>query len=230
MTHSFRLVLLSLLFAAPAAAQTVASLSATGAVTVMPDQMVATLMAQANAPRAAAAAAAVNRAVAVALGQARAVQGVIASTADYNEASVTDENGRVTGYQASQALDLTMSASGGVPAPAFTDLLGRLQGEGLLLNQLDGQLSDAGAAAAQRAAITDAIHRLQGNAAAVAAALHDQVGAIRTLTLDMSNPGPIMPGMRMMMAAAAPPPQAAPGPVTVTANISAEVNLSPIKP
>jgi len=231
MTSAMKQVLatafLSACLASPAAADTVLSLSATGSDIVIPDQMVASLAVQCSGHTARDAAAATNTAMAKALAQARAVPGVTATTADYSETSLSDQNGHVTGYQASQSLDLTMAAPGGAPPPAFTELTGRLQEAGLLLNELDGNLSPAGADAAQRAAITDAIHRLNATAAAVAATLNDQVGAIKTLQLDLQSPGPVMPVRMMAMAvAAAPPPQAAPGPITVTATINAEISLT----
>jgi uncharacterized protein YggE len=90
---------------------------------------------------------------------------------------------------------------------------------------LDGYLSDAGQTAAQQAAIADAIHQLQATAARVAAALGDRVTGIKTLQVNLQNTGPVMPGRMMMLAATAPPPQAAPGPVTVTANVTADIDL-----
>lgn len=220
-------VILWLAAAHPAAAQTVLTLAASGQATVPPDEMVASLTVQESAAQAAAAAAAVNAAMRQALAAARAVAGVTAATADYNEQATTDDNGRPTGFQASQTLNLSMPAPAGSPPAAFTDLVGRLQQTGLLLNQLDGDLSDAGQAAAQQAAITDAIHQLQATAARVAAALGDRVTGIKTLQVNLQDSGPVMPRQMMAMAApAAPPPQAAPGPVTVTANVSADIELA----
>ncbi len=219
-------VILALAAARPAAARTDLTLAASGQASVPPDQMAASLTVQETAAHAAAAAAAVNAAMRQALAAARAVAGVTAVTADYNEQATTDENGRPNGFQASQTLNLTMPAPGGTPPAAFTDLLGRLQQAGLLLNQLDGDLSAAGQAAAQQAAITDAIRQLRTTAAHVAAALGDRVTGIKTLRVDLQDSGPVLPGRMMMMAApAAPPPQAAPGPVTVTANVSADIDL-----
>jgi uncharacterized protein YggE len=214
-------------FALPAVAQTALSLSAQGSVVVAPDEVVASLSVQVNAKRAPEAAALVNAAMAKALTAARAVVGGTAATADYQQSSTNDENGHVTGYTASQTLNLTMPAPGGVPPAGFTALVGDLQAEGLLLNSLDGALSDAGQRQARAAAITDAVRRLQADAGTVAAALGDKVQGIKTLRLDMDNPPPIVPGRMMMAAIAAPPPQAAPGPVTVSASVTGEVALGP---
>jgi uncharacterized protein YggE len=221
----FLLVFAMVAGVAPAAAQTVLSLSAIGNDTVSPDQMVASLTAQASAGQAREAAALLNAAMAKALAAARATAGVTAVTSDYSEQNVTDETGKTTGYQASETLSLTMAAPGGAPPAVFTALAGRLQQQGLLLNDLDGSLSSQGQAAAQAAAITDAIRQVKATAAAVAATLGDQVGAIKTLDVNDETPGPIMPGRMMAMAATAPPPQAAPGPITASATVTAQIVL-----
>jgi uncharacterized protein YggE len=216
------------LLSCPADAQTLLHLSATGQVVVLPDEMVADFTVQATAPGAAAAQATVNGLMAKALAAARAVPGVVAATSGYN---VFQPDSDKPAYQASQTLDLTIPAPGGTPPPAFTDLAGRLQQDGLLLNTLDGQLSAHGADAANAAAVTDAIHRLRAEAAAIAATLGDKPGPIETLSVDAGNPAPVVPGRMMMaMQAPAPPPQAAPGPVTVQANIAAVVALTPLAP
>lgn len=211
-----------------AVAQTALTLSANGSATVAPDEMVGSLTVEVSAADAASAAAEVNGLMARALAQARATAGVAATTADYQESETSDQNGRPNGFQVSQTLNLTMAAPGGVPPIAFTTLVGRLQQEGLLLNQLDGELSAAGAAAAQRTALSNAIGQLQANAGAVAAILRERVGDFRTLDVSFGMPGPVMPerAMAMAMAVAAPPPQAAPAPVTVIVTVNAEIDLN----
>jgi len=209
-----------------AVAQTALTLSANGSATVAPDEMVGSLTVEVSAADAASAAAEVNGLMARALAQARATADVAATTADYQESETSDQNGRPNGFQVSQTLNLTMAAPGGVPPIAFTTLVGRLQQEGLLLNQLDGELSAAGAAAAQRTALSNAIGQLQANAGAVAAILRERVGDFRTLDVSFAMPGPVMPERAMTMAVAAPPPQAAPGPVTVIVTVNAEIDLN----
>jgi uncharacterized protein YggE len=211
--------------AALAASPTVLTLSATGSVTVPPDQMVASLEAQGAAPSAAQAQDEVNRMMASALGQARATAGVTAVTADYTVSETDPQNSGPPSYQASQTLNLTIAAPGGAPPAPFTALVGKLQQQGLLLDTLDGQLSEAGADAARRAATIAALHRLKADAGAIAAALGDKVGDIQTLSIDAGNPGPVAP--RMMMMAAAAPPQAAPGPVTIQVTAGATITLVP---
>jgi uncharacterized protein YggE len=224
MKYLFAALLLAALLAGPAGAETVLQLSATGIATAVPDETTASLTVQATAPTAGAAQAQVNQAMGKALAAARAVDGVVATTAGY---SVQDSSQKQDGsqFQASQSLTLTIPAPGGAPPAAFTALVGGLQAKNLLLNNLDGDLSVAGRAAAQAQAITDAINRIKQQAAQVAGTLGEKVGTIKTINLQTDS-GP-MPRMGAMMAMAAPAPQAAPGPVTVTANINAEIALVP---
>jgi uncharacterized protein YggE len=120
-----------------------------------------------------------------------------------------------------------MAAPDGIPPADFTSLVGQLQSQGLLLNSLDGNLSAAGQAAANQGAIDDAIHQIQAQAAAVAATLGEHVGSVQSLNVNLNSPGPVMrTPMMMMAAAAAPPPQAAPGKVTIQANVTATIELT----
>jgi uncharacterized protein YggE len=217
-----------------APAQTVLSLSATGNNTVDPDQIVASLDVQSNAKTASRAQAEVNREMQQALAAVHSLAGVTATTGDYSvfQNSPDNPSGNASSepvYQASQNLQLSMAAAAGVPPAAFTALVGRLQQQGLLLNTLDGNLSDQGQAAAQAGAINDAIHQIQAQAAAIAATLGEHVGKIKSLNVNINSPGPILrpAPMMMMAAAAAPPPQAAPGKVTIQANVNATIDLTP---
>jgi uncharacterized protein YggE len=216
-----------------APAQTVLSLSATGNNTVEPDQIIASLNVQSNAKTAAQAQAEVNREMQQALAAAHALAGVTATTGDYSvfQNSPDNTSGNASpapDYQASQGLQLSMAAADGVPPAGFTALVGRLQQQGLLLNTLDGNLSGQGQAAAQAGAINDAIHQIQAQAAAIAATLGEHVGKIKSLDVNVNTPGPILRAAPMMMAAAAaPPPQAAPGKVTIQANVNATIDLTP---
>jgi uncharacterized protein len=211
-----------------AQAQTTLNLSANGTNTVDPDEVIASLDIQASSASAANAQASVNRQMKHALDAVKAVPGVIATTGNYSVyQNMPDNQAKSATYQASQGLQLTMMAPGGVPPDAFTALAGQLQQNGLLLNTLDGDLSSKGRELAQQAAVTDAIRQIQAQAAAVAATLGEHVGKIKSLTVDVNTPGPIIRAAPMaMMAAASPPPQAAPGKVTVQANVSATIDLT----
>jgi predicted secreted protein len=212
-----------------AQAQTVLTLSANGTNTVDPDQIIASLSAQASSQSAAKAQAEVNREMKQALDAAKALAGVTATTGDYSVYQNTPDNASKPVYQASQNLQLSMAAQAGVPSDAFTGLVGQLQQQGLLLNTLDGNLSDRGTAAAQQGAIDDAIHQIQAQATGIAATLGEHVGKIQSLNVNVNAPGPVLRAapMMMMAKAEAPPPQAAPGKVTIQANVNATIALTP---
>jgi uncharacterized protein YggE len=209
-----------------ARAQTVLTLSAIGQERVMPDEMVASLQVQAMAVHAAEAQDAVNSAMKKALDLARAVPGVVATTNSYNVFKITpDDQSAPPKFQASQNLQLVVPAVQGGPPESFSALLAELQQNGLLLNNLDGDLSRDGQLRAQQAAIADAIGQIQAQAGMIAGRLKENVGEMKTLNVNMDGQGPMPPGPRMMMSAMA-APQAAPGKVTVEANVSATIALS----
>lgn len=229
MFRSAGLVLAPLLVIAlaPAArAQTDLTIAATGQTAVPPDQATATLTAQAQFATAAKAQAAVNTAMAQALALAKSVPGVKVVTGGYNTYTVTPDNNAPQQFAAQQTLQLSMQAQDGVPAEAFTNLLGTLQQSGLLLNSLSGDLSDAGQRQAQQVAIGDALAQIHAQAAAIAASLHEHVGAIKSLNVNAgSAPGP-QPMMAMAMRASVAVPQSAPDNVQITANVTADITLN----
>jgi uncharacterized protein YggE len=195
---------------------------------VQPDQAVATLTAQASSANAATAQNEVNAAMAAALALAKRIAGLTATTANYDVSAIAPDSGNGPDkYQASQDLNLTMQAPGGAPAASFLALLAKLQTRGLLLESLDGDLSDHAQRQAEQAAIIDALHQIQTQAAAIAAALNEKMDRITTLNVNIDDGGP-SPGPRpmMMMARAATPPQAAPAAVTVQASVSATIEIT----
>lgn len=214
--------------AAPAAwAQTDLTIAATGQVEVPPDEATAALNVQAQDTTAAKAQAAVNTAMAKALAAARKLPGVTVTTGGYNSYSTTPEHGGPVQYTAQQSLNLSIMSAGGVPPEAFATLLGTLQNNGLLLNSLAGDLSDAGQRAAQQAAIADALAQIQAQAAGIAAKLHEHVGTIKSLNVNAGTaPGP-RPMMAMAMRKAEPAPQSAPDNVQVSAQVTADIALTP---
>lgn len=214
--------------AAPAAwAQTDLTIAATGQVAVPPDEAVAALTIQAQDASAAKAQAAVNTAMAKALVLARKLPGIKPTTGGYNSYSTTPEHGGPVQFTAQQSLNLSIMSAGGVPPEAFANLLGTLQNNGLLLNSLAGDLSDAGQRLAQQAAIADALAQIQAQAAGVAAKLHEQVGTIKSLNVNAgSAPGP-RPMMVMAVRKAEPAPQSVPDNVQIEARVTAEIALTP---
>jgi uncharacterized protein YggE len=214
--------------AATARAQTLLSLSATGRERVAPDEMVASLQVQATATHAAAAQDEVNIAMKKALDLARAVPGVIATTNGYNVFKNTPDDAKAPPkFQASQNLQLVISAPQGSPPDGFSELLAQLQQNGLLLNNLDGDLSRDGQMRVQEVAIGDAIGQIQAQAAMIAGRLKENIGEIKTLNVNTDGQGPLIPTPRMMMLSAAMArPQAAPDKVTVQADVSATIALT----
>ncbi len=213
--------------ALPAAAQTALTLSAGGAAQAAPDEAVANFNVQAVKPDAASAQEAVNQAVDKAMAEAKSVQGVVVTTGGYNSYSSTPDGQTKPQFTAQQSVTLTQPAKDGVPDKPFTALLAKLQADGLLLNGLSGDLSQSGQAVAQRAAVRDALTQLRAEADDIADALHKKVGALKTLNVNTGG-GPVPPMPRMMaMAVSAPAPKSAPDKVTITANVSAEIELTP---
>jgi uncharacterized protein YggE len=223
----FMLAALGCGVAVPAWAQTELDLSATGQVVVPPDEMTAALQVQASAASAVAAQAAVNQEMAKALALANATNGVVATTGGYNVAQTTPDGASTLQFQASQSLQLVMPAPKGAVPDSFTALVGALQQNGLLLNDLSGDLSTAGQRAAQSRAIADAIGQIQAQAGMVAGDLRVSIGAIKTLNVSVNAPGPIGRPMFAMarLAGPMPPPQSAPQDITVQASISAAIEL-----
>ncbi len=208
-------------------AQTDLTIVATGQVSVPPDEASAALTVQAQDATAAKAQAAVNAAMAKALALAKAVPGVKIVTGGYSSYAVTPDNNAPQQFAAQQTLQLSIMAPAGAPPAAFSNLLGTLQQDGLLLNSLSGDLSDAGQRQAQQAAITDALVQIQAQAASIAASLHEQVGTIKSLNVNAaSNPGPRPMMMAMAMKDSAPAPQSAPDNVQITASVTADIGLN----
>jgi uncharacterized protein YggE len=211
-----------------AQAQTDLTIAATGQALVPPDEATASLTIQAQEATAAKAQATVNAGMTKALALARALPGVKVTTGGYNSFTVTPNDNAPQQFAAQQTLNLSILAPAGAPPPAFSNLLGTLQQDGLLLNSLSGDLSDAGQRQAQQAAIADALTQIQAQAASIAAGLHEQVGAIKSLNVSaFSNPGPRpMMAMAMAMRDSAPAPQSAPDNVQVTASVTANITLN----
>jgi uncharacterized protein YggE len=209
-------------------AQTDLTIAATGQASVPPDEATASFIVQAQQATAAKAQAAVNAATTQALALARAVPGVKVTTGGYSSFTVTPDNNAPPQFAAQQTLQLVLPAADGVPSEAFSNLVGTLQHDGLLLNALSGDLSDAGQRQAQQAAIADALTQIQAQAASIAASLHQQVGALKSLNVNASfSPGPRPMMMAMAARSNAPAPQSAPDNVQVMANVTADILLKP---
>jgi uncharacterized protein len=215
----FWAALAAALLAAPAArADTILHLTVTATVTAMPDELVAQLSAQADAPSAGAAQQRVNQMIATALDAAKPLTAVTASTTAY---SVWHETEPRNIWHASQGIALRSRDGGGL-----LTLVGSLQQGGLAVGDLSWQLSPG----ASEKTYEQAIDLLTARADAVAGLLHLSVKGFRSVTV--GEDGGIQPqpmgGMRMMslaVSAAAPPPSAQADVVTISAAVSGDVDL-----
>jgi predicted secreted protein len=205
----------------PPAADTVLRLSDTAAVTRAPDEVVATLRAEARGPSAAAAQEAVNRTIAAAVGRAEGVPEVRVTTGGYWSGRLEDSRA----WQATQVLTLR-----GAGRPALLDLVGALQGQGLALVSLHWTLKPETARAARDEATRLALESLQRRAAAVATQLDMSVAALREVRIDapdsLPRAAPMMAAMRSGSGSYAPPVAIAED-VSISATVEAVVALRP---
>jgi predicted secreted protein len=216
-----------LCLAAPAArADTILRLSVTATVTAMPDELVAQLTANADAATAGAAQQQVNQMVEAALGAAKPLSAVTASTTQY---SVWHETDPKDIWHASQGIALRSHDGGGL-----LTLIGTLQQQGLAVGDLGWQLSPALSEKTYEQAIAKAIDLLTARADAVASLLHLTTTGFRSVSVGEDGGGPPQPvGMMRMMAmapTAAPPPSAKADAVTVSATVSGEAELVAMAP
>ena len=211
------LALLSLAAAPAARAATLLHLSETASVAVPPDQLTASLSAQATAPSAAAAQAAVNQAMAAAIAAAGKVPGVRAETGGYSTWQHPPGTPGGGTWQASAGLTLT-SGDG----TALLKLVGRLQARGMAVSGLQWGLSDAARRKARRAAMAKAIAALRGRAEQAAGLLGLRFLGFREVTL---GPPPSVVTRPMFAMARAVAPVAVGQPVTVSVTVSATATL-----
>jgi predicted secreted protein len=218
-------LLLVLLAAGPAHAETLLHLTQSATVTVPPDELDATLRAQVVSPRAADAQRQVNAMIADALAQARQVSSVTVATGGYSVWRVgptpQDHSER---WQASQTLQLKSH-----DGPALLTLTGALQQKGLATEQLAWRLSREAEEKAHDAAMKQALGRLRARVEQAAELLGLRFDSFKSVQLGSPSPPPYprLMGAMAMSAAAAPPPSAVAEDVPVTASIEADAVLLP---
>lgn len=210
---------LLLLPLAAGAQETRLTLMETGMATRVQDVPMASLRVEARAATAAAAQQQVNRAMAVALEEARRTAGVLATTTGAYTQRVDDNKA----WLAVQVLNLR-----GGEGAALAELVGSLQLRGLALNELGWQLSEDAQRALRDEATRQGLSALRARAGLVAAELGMSVSRIERVALDTSldQPAPRMAAMAARAAAPAPPSNV-PTEATVTTRISAEIILVP---
>jgi predicted secreted protein len=198
---------------------TVLRLSETAEVERTPQEVSATLRAEARGADSRTVQAQVNSRMTAALAAARAVQGVQASTGGY----WTTRQEKERNWLASQSLTLR----GTEPGPLL-ELAGALQGQGLVMDGMGWSLSRTQRLEARQEAGRLAVEALRARAEAVAQQLGLQVAELRELRLDAPDTGTPRFRAAPMMAAraeAAPPPVSAPQPEMVSATAEASFLL-----
>jgi uncharacterized protein YggE len=210
-------------------AMTQLHLAAMGSVPVTPDQLVATLGAEATSPSPAIAQNRVNMLMKRGLAAAGAAIGVDARAEDYSVQQVDQTvpgavGGRSVqhpGWVAHQTLELRSSS-----AEPLLDLVGKLQGDGFTVSALEWRISPVLARKSRDAAMVKALKDLQTRAQSAAAALGLHVDHLRDVRLDMPDVMPVRPMMaaqsRAMVA-----PEATQTTQDVTSEASADVLLRP---
>jgi uncharacterized protein YggE len=209
--------------AQPAAAlsETALHIGETAEVTRAPDEVVATLRAEARAGSAAAAQEAVNRAVTAAVARARGVPGVRVATGGYWTNRV--DEGRA--WQAAQQVTLRSG-----DAAALLELVGALQGQGMATASLQWELTRDTTRAAREEASRLALDALRRRAQAVAEQLGLVLVGLKEVRIDAPDHGPRPAPMAMAAmarSASAPPPVAVAEDVVVSASVQAVAVLRP---
>lgn len=208
----------------PARADTLLHLADTETVTVAPDELAASLRVEVSSASPADAQQRVNAAMTDALGHARNVAGVTASTGAYSVWHVgPTPQDKTERWQASQSLELTSHDS-----VALLTLVGTLQHNGLAIGELGWRLSREAQRKAHDEATRQAIAALQGKAQEAAVLLGLRFGSFKEVQLDSATPMPTPRFAGAIAAMAAPAePNAVATDVPVNATAEAEVILLP---
>jgi uncharacterized protein len=222
----FATMLAGLTFVTIARAETVLHLAETATVMAAPDEIAATLRAEATSGSASDAQARVNAAMQQALAQAHKIDGLVISTGGYGVwrtgPTSADRNER---WQVSQTLSLT-----GHDGPSLLNLVGVLQQQGLAVGSLSWRLSRDAERQAHQAATKQALSGLRGRVEEAAGLLDLRFDQFKEVRLDTSGQQPMPRGMAMPMAmnaGSAPPPSVAPEDVPVSATAEADAILLP---
>jgi predicted secreted protein len=218
-------LLAGLALAQPAWAETLLHLVETATVMVAPDEIAATLTAEATSASASDAQARVNRAMEDALAQARKVAGVAVSTGGYGVWRSNQPN-QAESWQVNQTLSLV-----GHDGPAMLGLVGTLQQRGLAVGNLGWRLSRAAERQAHQAATKQALAALRGRVDEAAALLDLRFDQYKDVRLDGAQPQPMfraaVAAPMSVGASAAPPPSVAAEDVPVSATAQADAVLVP---
>lgn len=208
-----------LLLALPVHAETILRLVEVGQVAVHPDQLAASLRADADGSGPVEVQARVNVAITAALAQAKAAPGITVTTSNYSVFQQQANPQAPRTWHASQGIELA-----GADGPALLALVGKLQASGLAVGQLGWRLAPATARSAHAQAASLALSQLRGHADQAAASLGLVFVSFKIVDLD---PGAAGVPIRAManFAAAMPAPSAEAADVVVDARVAAEIIL-----
>ena len=212
---------------APANAPPILHLAETATIKVAPSLLVADLVANADAPIAVTAQRRVNGLMAQASGLAGKVSGVQAVFQDYSTSFVDRADGVPAHWLANQTLEVRSTDS-----EALLTLVGQLQGLGLTIGNLGWQVPQDDLDAAGRKARFEALSKLRQEASEAASALGLTVAGYQDIDLTGGNspPTPFFARPRPMMMAAMAAPISTPDSQSVSATVSADVNLQAASP
>jgi predicted secreted protein len=219
---------LALLFARPVQADdTILRLSETATVMATPDELSASLRAEAVAPTAQDAQKRVNEMMRDAVEAAKKVTGISVSTGAYNVWRVSPTPAdRSERWQSGQSLNFT-----GKDSLALLKLVGDLQQIGLAQSGLIWRLSRESERRARQDATKQALSGLRARADEAAEILGLRFASFKEVRLDSVSPPPIMPRQptltRSALAAPPPPPTAEAEELPVTASAEADIVLKP---
>jgi predicted secreted protein len=209
------------------AQDTVLRLAETATVMVTPDELAATMRAEATAPNAPDAQKKVNEMMRDALDGAKKVPSITVSTGGYNVwRSGTTPPDRAERWQAGQSINLS-----GKDPEAMLKMVGDLQQKGFVQGNLSWRLSRETEHAARQNATKQALSGLRGRADDAAEILGLKFGSFREVRLDSVPPPQVIPRPQAYLArtamASAQPPSAESEDLPVSATAEADIILTP---
>jgi predicted secreted protein len=210
------------------AQETILRLGETVTIMATPDELAASMRAEAFAPTAQEAQGRVNEMMRDALDSAKRVTSVTVSTGGYNvwRVAVTPQDRNVR-WQAGQSINLT-----GKDGEAMLKLVGDLQQKGLVQGNLIWRLSPEAERRARKDATKQALSGLRGRADEAAEILGMRFASFREVRLDSVAPPPVIPRQqgvvsRSNMAMAASQPSTEAEDLPVSASAEADILLKP---
>ena len=208
-----------------ASAETLLHLSEAAEIQIHPDRLAAGLRVEADGATTAEVQAKVNAGMAAAVDLAKKTPGITASTGGYSVWQVQPAPQASKHWHASQTLDLV-----GSDGAVVQTLVGTLQAQGVILQQLGWRLAPETTRKAHAEAMQMALKQLRGRTEDAANALGLAFVSFRLVNLDPSGVAPraVMMAAPMVSASAAMPiPVAEATDITVDARIEADAVLQP---